>query len=123
MKVNIDESGKADITIDRWDTWNMNSTLAKIVHPMLLQLKQWNGIPLVHNEDVPAELHVGNGGKEYEDYNEAKWHWVLDEMIYAFSIYGNDDYGDVSDEKRKEDDERKANGLRLFGAYYDDFWE
>ena len=82
---------KIDVRIDPWDTWSMDHTLAHIVVPMLLQLKETkHGAPYVDPEDVPAELQPkkltkkqkGNG--ETDSTHFERWDWVLDEMIFAF---------------------------------------
>ena len=45
------------VRIDKWDTWSMDHTLAHIVLPMLVQLKESkHGAPYVYPEDVPTEL-------------------------------------------------------------------
>lgn len=78
------------IHIDRWDTWNMDYTLALIVLPMLRQLKETkHGGPYVDDADVPDELKsTAAPPKENEwdiDANHFKrWDWILDEMIFAF---------------------------------------
>ena len=96
---------KVKIKIDRWDTWNMNSTLAMIILPMLKQLKETKqGSPLVDIEDVPEHLRF-NGTSQNEDMQlhldfgtevtekfekdaweamHTRWNWVLDEMIWTF---------------------------------------
>jgi hypothetical protein len=83
---------KVKIHIDRYDTWNMDATLAMIVLPMLKQLKATkHGAPLVDDNDVPEGLNLRSTEappKENEwdlDENHHKrWDWVLDEMIWAF---------------------------------------
>lgn len=78
------------IHIDKWDTWNMDYTLALIIVPMLKQLKERkHGAPNVDDEDVPDHLRsTSTPAKENEwdvDVNHSKrWDWVLDEMIFAF---------------------------------------
>jgi len=78
------------VKIDRWDTWSMDSTLAKIVLPMLKQLQATkHGAPFVDDEDVPDDLKSTSAPpKENEhdtDENHFKrWDYVLNEMIYAF---------------------------------------
>jgi|TARA_B110000503_G_scaffold9102_1_gene12357 hypothetical protein len=78
------------VKIDKWDTWNMDSTLSTIVLPMLKQLKETkHGAPFVDDADVPKELKSTSAPpKENEwdtDENHFKrWDWVLDEMIFAF---------------------------------------
>jgi hypothetical protein len=80
------------VKIDRWDTWNMDSTLAIIVLPMLKQLRdKKHGAPYVRDEDVPEGLNLRSTEappKENEwdtDENHFKrWDWVLDEIIWGF---------------------------------------
>lgn len=89
------------VKIDRYDTWNMDSTLAKIVLPMLKQLKETkHGSPVVDLEDVPEHMRTTttedyDSQQCFDFYNEsddgkqgynvhARWEWVLDEMIFAF---------------------------------------
>jgi hypothetical protein len=89
------------VQIDSYDTWNMDSTLAYIVLPMLKQLKEnSHGSGNVDLEDVPVELR-GTSHEEWDSqktlefYNDndeqmtktdvhTRWTWVLDEMIFAF---------------------------------------
>lgn len=83
---------KVKVHIDRWDTWNMDETLAHIVLPMLKQLKDTkHGAPQVDYKDVPKELQPTR--KEINAYNSygttdenffKRWDWVMDEMIFAF---------------------------------------
>ena len=132
---------KTKIRIDKYDTWNMDHTLALIVLPMLKQLKATkHGSPLVDNEDVPENLRsTAADAKENEwdtDSNHFKrWDWVMDEMIYAFEkeldedwemeIYQREPEG-WDDEKfadRKVIQDRIANGFRLFGKYYQGLWD
>ena len=78
------------IRIDKYDTWNMDSTLSMLILPMLKQLqKTKHGAPNVDDEDVPEELRSTSApAKENEwdtDGNHFKrWDWVMDEMIWAF---------------------------------------
>ena len=78
------------IRIDKYDTWNMESTLALIILPMLKQLKETkHGGPFVDDKDVPVELRSTSAPpKKYEydidDNHFARWDYVLDEMIWAF---------------------------------------
>lgn len=105
MKVSISNfpkkgSQKIDIKIDHWDTWNMDGTLAKIIYPMLIQLKETK-------HGVPSEfVHVG--GEDFVDqtsfdfyretHDEAwtegakRWDETLDKMIWAFEQIAYKDY-------------------------------
>lgn len=110
---------KIKIKIDPYDTWNMDSTLALIIHPMLIQLKNTtHGAPDVDNEDVPVELHSHNKDPyTVDDKYFDRWNYVLDEMIWSFGKITESDY-DKSTEVF-----RIKNGLRLFGKYYLGLWD
>jgi hypothetical protein len=60
---------KVKVHIDRWDTWSMDHTLALIILPMLVQLKESkHGAPHVDNADVPKELRATK--KQIEAYGK-----------------------------------------------------
>ena len=88
------------IKIDKWDTWNMDSTLTPIILPMLKQLKAGKqGAPYVDNEDVPANLrdkrNVGKIGNHSTDKNWFKrYDYVMNEMIWAFTELNKEDWTD-----------------------------
>jgi hypothetical protein len=112
------------VKIDKWDTWSMDHTLAHIILPMLVQLKE-------NNHGHPANLE------------EHEWDNIMDEMIWAFEqkcrdnweedYYGpwHDFDGSISggrfewtdDEGQKKHQERMTNGFRLFGTYYENLWD
>lgn len=116
MKVNISKyysSGqKIKIKIDSHDTYSMDYTLAQIILPMLIQLKN-------SKHGVPSNL-VEVGGEDYVDqqsfdfYHEShkeafdvavkRWDEILDKMIWSFQqivegdfdkkyYHGNFDFG------------------------------
>jgi hypothetical protein len=123
------------IKIDRWDTWSMDSTLAQIVLPMLVQLQATkHGSPYIADEDVPEHFGIRSTQappKENEwdiDSNHhLRWEYVLDEMIWAFKqlqpdcdwealyVSGNPDYkfvktdGDAYEMVRGPQDTYKIN--------------
>lgn len=113
------------VSIDKYDVWNMDQTLAKIIHPMLVRLKETKqGSPNVDLEDVPEYLRPSDS--QYNYYEEGKldiyfhdrWDYVVDTMIYAFNAIAkqldeDDDYYEPQTIKE---------GLRLFGKYYQDLW-
>ena len=89
------------IKIDRWDSWNIDSTLSPIILPLLKQLQETkHGSAQVDLEDVPEELRAQghqeyDGQKVFDFYHEnndnndydlvhKRWDWVLGEMIFAF---------------------------------------
>lgn len=106
MKVNISKYPKGDldrkveINIDYFDTWSLDHTLAMIILPALIQLKE-------SKHGVPNDF--GNvGGENYQQqtsfefYEESyswafdesckKWDEVLDKMIWSFQQIAFDDY-------------------------------
>jgi len=98
---------KISVHIDKWDTWNMETTLGYIVRPMLKQLKEkTHGAPWVDDEDVPEELRSTAAPEltqeqkdtgHTDDNHFKRWNWVMDEMIFAFeSLEGgvNEDWED-----------------------------
>jgi len=139
------------VKIDRYDTWSMDNTLAHIIHPMLVQLKETkHGAPFTDDDDVPKELRsYVTSPKENEwdtDGNHFKrWDYILDEMIWSFAQELKDDdeneFFDHSESQGIEDwkekmnkikidhegleahQKRKANGFRLFGKYYSSLWD
>lgn len=75
------------VKIHDYDTWNMESTLAILVLPMLKQLKaKQHGAPYTENDDVPEHLHAVPGElPEHVDANHfARWNWIMDQMIWSF---------------------------------------
>ena len=142
MKVNIGpytDDGKEqvlEVAIHDYDTWSMDYTLAPIILPMLIQLKETKqGAPQVDWEDVPRELRPS--GEDLRAYNKNgetdvhffdRWDYVLDEMIYAFDCKANKDdvfmRFDINDKKAMEKEQKRiSNGFRLFGKYYESLWD
>jgi hypothetical protein len=127
MKVNIGrykKNGsprKISVKIDGWDIWSLDHTLAEIIHPALVLLKEKrHGSGMVDDEDVPEKFI----DTENENYNNKfmteRYDYILDEMIYAFDYIKNDN---VFTGDSKENHERCLNGLRLFGKYYLSLWD
>jgi len=80
MKIDIPhyeerEQAGMQITIHSWDTWNMDHTLALIIHPMLIQLKKTK-------HGYPAHL------------TEERWDEIMDEMIWAFEQKTNENWNE-----------------------------
>ena len=139
------------IKIDRWDTWSMDHTLAEIVLPMLLQLQATKqGAPHTDDEDVPEYLrsHMAQPKENEWDTDSLhfmRWDWILAEMIWAFEQKVQDDaesqffdhtpsngldpwdpeyIGPLWDKENYiKWHDRKANGFRLFGKYYENLWD
>ena len=91
---------KIKIRVDDYDVWGADHTIALVVHPLLVRLKQKkHGSPHVDDEDVPEHLRsTAAPPKENEwdidDNTHARWDWVMDEMIWAFEQCTKDDKGD-----------------------------
>ena len=143
------------VKIDNYDVWGMDHTLALIIHPMLLKLKtQKHGYGWIDNKDVPKEIRSTAPGArkgitnkwDWDNFAEARYSWVLDEMIWTFAQLADDDTGESlfydHTESNKEKDFAKSlgklkvdrvglelhqkrieNGLRLFGKYFRTLWD
>lgn len=141
---------RIDIRIDKYDTWGMDHTLALIVVPMLKQLNATkHGAPYIDDEDVPQELRsvsappltekeLENGGTDANHFK--RWDWVMSEMQWAFEQVIDEDADekffikkekpdgvfniyDIDEEGLKAWRDRKKNGFRLFGKYYESLWD
>lgn len=116
---------KIKIRIDRYDTWNMDDTLALIILPMLKQLqKEKHGAPWVDDKDVPKELRRSSAPPVENDWDVddnffKRWDWVMGEMIAAFEIHLEQDFMTQDEELFK----RRNRGFRLFGKYYVNLWD
>ena len=140
------------VKIDRWDTWSMDYSLSFIVVPMLKQLKETkHGAPFVDDEDVPEELKSTSAPPKENDYDTdenhfKRWDWALNEMIWSFEqnldTNSEEKFFDHAEWDEKEKDfgknlhkikidqvglkihqDRKVNGFRLFGKYYQGLWD
>lgn len=80
-----------DVTIDNYDVWNLDHTLAYIIHPALLRLKDVKpGAPNVDDDDVPEHLKSTSAPPKKNDWDTdenwfLRWDWVMDQMIWSFS--------------------------------------
>jgi len=132
MRVNIrrppknpERNQRITVEIEPHDVWSLDWTLAQIIHPGLIMLKQQkNGAPWVDPEDVPDELRPTT--EELANYEEDartdelwfdRYDYILDEMIWAFDRIKQD-----VNIHSKSDAERVNNALRLFGKYYQSLW-
>jgi len=83
---------KINVRIDKYDTWNMDSTLAYIVLPMLKQLKAtMHGSPGDLIEFQQTSNSIQCSFDFYEEGDNLAWekgyeHWnkILDKMIWSF---------------------------------------
>ena len=94
--------GQYHVRIDKFDTWNMDTTLSYIILPMLEKLRlEKNGAPFVDDTDVPLVLYsttvpaVNLKDGDVDGNHFKRWDYVLDEMIFAFrSKSSADDWQD-----------------------------
>jgi hypothetical protein len=116
------KSRKIKVRIDYYDVWSADHTLAYIIHPVLLKLREVkHGSPLVDDEDVPDHLKsTAAPPKENEydtdDNHHDRWGWVLDEMIWAFSQI-LDDNADAQFHTGKSDikwEDTEINGKKMY---------
>lgn len=96
-----DRKRKVKVHIDYYDVWSADHTIGLILAPMLKKLKEvQHGYPHVDNEDVPEELRFELTREQKENWDgsvdakhEARWNWVLDEIIWTFEQYeAGDDF-------------------------------
>ena len=135
MKVHLNKPGSKKeihrVKIDKFDTWNMDVTLAYIIVPMLKQFKEVkHGAPFVDNEDVSDELrasdedlHTYSKNGETDEHYFDRWDYVMDEMIFAFQSKLDEQF--FSDDIINYDaySDRINNGFKLFGKYYNGLWD
>lgn len=139
---------KVKIKIHPYDTWNMDSTLALIIVPMLKQLKESkHGIGNIDPSDCPPELKGNFNPEDHETwYSPERWNWFMDELIWTFTQFDPEldeegkyfDHSGVDSSKGPSEaimgikvdseglkayNDRIDNGLRLFGKYYRALWD
>ena len=137
---------KISLKLDKWDTWNMDHTLAILIHPMLKQLDETkHGSPNVDDEDVPEKLRSTNSKPKKQEWDIdsnhfKRWDWVMKEMIWAFGEHARGETPDFWIKKPKKPKDwitsgkfdnkkydayhkRKQNAFRLFGKYYQSLWD
>ena len=107
MKVNLgkyqktSDTRKVDVVIENFDTWSLDNTLAHIILPGLIQLKN-------SKMGVPHEFVADVGGADYDSqdsfdfYKEThdesfdiackRWEDTLDKMIWSFQQLVFDDW-------------------------------
>ena len=107
MKINLSRYPKGngkrriDVQIDPFDTWGLDHTLASIILPALIQLKNTkHGIPSEFTDRIGGDFDnhlVFDFIKEDDDkvFDQLceKWNEVLDKMIWSFlQLSIEDDY-------------------------------
>lgn len=87
------------VKIEDFDVWNADNTLAYIIHPVLVKIRnEKQGTPNVDDEDVPEHIRstASKQPKENEwdsdEFFRDRWDYVLGEMIYAFECELDDEW-------------------------------
>ena len=134
------------VKLHKYDTWNIDSTLAPIILPLLKQYRATSqGSPPTEDADVPEHLRSTAAPPRAVDEHadkfwEARWHWIVDEMIWAFEQLNNpehdsqffthpdppdDDYANIKldSDGLAAHEERINRGLTLFGKYLRGLWD
>jgi len=95
---------KVDVQIDKFDTWSLDHTLALIIYPALIQLKNTkHGVPHDFVSDVGGEDWDQQESFDFykETHNESfdiaceRWNEALDKMIWSFEQILKDDYDEL----------------------------
>lgn len=125
------------VKIHDYDVWGADHTLAMVIHPVLVRLKEKKkGSPQVDESDVPMYLRSTGfipkkNSWDLDDLFHSRWAWILDEMIWAFEQELNEEEiterfwkdGKYLKEEAEAWDARKQNGRRLFAKYYNCLWD
>lgn len=126
-----DKKRKVRVQIDGYDTWNADHTLALIIHPLLVKMRDdKHGAPFVDDEDVPDELKSTSAPPKKNEWDtDANWHkrweYVMEEMVWAFGQILDDSEEPIYDGQNGEYTKysnRCQNGYRLFGKYLRALW-
>ena len=131
MKIKIGPHRKNrafNIHIDDFDVWSLDYTLACIIHPALIRLKEtkhgypelWeDGMVTHHNYD--RQLHFDFIDEEVEtQYLIDKWNVIMDKMIYSFGQIVEDKLFDITDQKQLDEIQE---GIDLFAEHYTSLWD
>jgi hypothetical protein len=130
---------RVKIHIHDYDVWNMDTTLAQIILPMLYKIKQdKHGSPIVADADVPDGLKsimdtTRINAYDIDCYHHDRWQWAIGEMIYAFQSRVDDDWdlqfwtgekfsSTLDREAAVKAEQRVQRGFELFGKYYSGLW-
>lgn len=105
MKVNIrkynkNSDRKIDVEIERFDTWSLDHTLAHIILPALIQLKETkHGVPSDFADAGGEDYNQQDSFDFYKETHEdafaercKQWDEVLDKMIWSFQQISLDEY-------------------------------
>ena len=99
-KYNKSDTRKVEVNIDSFDTWSLDHTLAYIILPALLQLKDTaHGVPSDFADAGGASWDSQDSFDFYKDTHEESfeircrdWNTILDKMIWSFKEIAFQDY-------------------------------
>jgi hypothetical protein len=121
---------KIKVHIDRYDTISLDYTLALIILPCLIQLKNTQqGMPVIKESDVDPNQELFDFGDDLESMQYEKnmkvWNEIMDKMIWSFQQLTVDYKNGVNikSDARPLYEERLQEGLTLFGTYYLALWD
>jgi hypothetical protein len=100
----IQRERKVSVRVDPWDSWSADDTLALVIIPVIKQFREQeelnDGFPHTDPDDGPPEF-LSDG-----EWSQARWYWILDEMIWAFENISDDQvesfYSGVDDWQMQE---------------------
>lgn len=121
---------KVKVHIDHWDVWSMDHTISMIVHPLLVRYKEIaTGTFFIDPLDCPIVMSPEDGfdatNFAWDENNDKRWAWVIDEMIWAFGEQAIDIHGglELSNEEEIKYNERKKRAFVFFGKYFQHLWD
>jgi hypothetical protein len=121
---------KIKVHVDRYDTVSLDHTLALIILPCLIQLKNTQqGMPVIKEVDVDPNQESFDFDDDLESMQYEKntmiWNEIMDKMIWSFQQLTVDYKNGVNikSDARPLYEERLQEGLTLFGTYYLALWD
>lgn len=102
---------KVVVKVDPWDTWNADETLARVILPVLKQIKD-------NKQGIPMSMFMAEDFSDCKEA-EARWQDTLCKMILAFEAI----LAEYDRQDQKLSDEEIDEGLALFGKHYRTLWE
>ena len=144
MKVNIGPPSRKNrahhIHIDNHDVWSLDYTLATIIHPALVRLRErvpdfGYPTPYYETEAYPEYSQQGSFEEILDREAESKYYqtlWMdkLQKMVDAFAmiIDKDEEYDEIAhhrddNDKRNEWYRKIDEGLKLFSENYQGLWD
>ena len=122
MKVELpdpNEKKDAYISLDPWDSWSADATIAKVAGPVLKQLKETtHSFGVLDQEDVPCHfeeyykevyLPFHKGGDINDKLGAEVWEWLLEELVWAMDNIADGNYDGLEEFMVEELPEDKSN--------------